>query len=162
MVIRIGDYTSIEGYIFKLYEARQDAPIPFTHFILSWEDESNCPIDGFEKNKHGSINKIIEREQLQNAFQIVTLCLYKGYEINVWTYNPSNNYFTIYTKDEVVSDKLNFIKLSDMSIKEVQPNEIEKLWEVRSLSKYNLPMPDGLEPIMEIHFKLKKLIIQKT
>jgi hypothetical protein len=153
MKIRIGEYTSLEGYDFKLYEARQDAPIPFTHFILGWEEESSCPVGGFEKNKHGSIIKIIERNLVQNAFQIVTLCLYKGEKIKVWAYNPANNCFTICTKDEIVADKLNFIKLSDMFIKEVQPNEIEKLWEVRLLSKYNLPMPDGLENVKEIDFK---------
>ncbi len=154
-MIRYGEYSRIKGYDFKLSEARQEAPIPFTHFILSWENEINCPIDGFEKDKHGSIIKIVEKNKVENAFRISTKAIYKGQEFLVYPYKADLSCYELSTKDEKLAKELNFVKLTDSYgkpyyIDAIKKIEIEKLWEERSESQFNLPFPDGLNLIQEI------------
>lgn len=153
MNIRFGTYTvyrNIEMSITEYYGHGLDQEIEQNHRIISYPEELGM-IDGFSFD---SISKNFKRDilidDLENAFYIITKAIYRGQEFNVWVYHEDRKKLTIYTFNEDLGQKFQFIKLSDRSIKEVGINEIEKIWEERSPSSYNLPMPDGLELVKEI------------
>ncbi|EZH75211.1 hypothetical protein ATO12_00095 [Aquimarina atlantica] len=150
MIIRQGEYTNYNGYEIRFHEVRHEAPIPFTHFILLYENEKECPIDEFEKSIHGGFIKIIKKEMLKNAFGIVTKALYRGAVFETYHYFEDIKSVSLKTYDKEIGEKLPFVKLIDSSgiayySGEVKLSEIEKIWEIRTKSKYDVPMPSDIE-----------------
>lgn len=152
MIIRNGNYTNYRNKELQLLEARQEMPIPFTHFILKWYDDEICPFSEFTRNEHDSIILILKREEVKNAFSVVTKAIYNKSEVFVWAFNKTSQILTVYTSDQPLAEAFDFIRLSDRYIKECKLSEIEKIWEERKPTEYDLPMPDGLQPVMEIQF----------
>jgi hypothetical protein len=150
MIIRHGTYTRYKGLDFILYEARQEAPIPFTHFILRWRSMSACPYAEFELNEHGSTTKIFERGEIKNAFHISTKVKYLGSTFSSLRYYENEDSIDLNTYDSCVAEKLNFVTLTDSYGKNeysgmVKLSEVDGIWEERTKSEYDLPMPEDLE-----------------
>ena len=145
MIIRNGNYTMLNGYDFALYEARQEAPIPFTHFILMWYSNDTCPLEDFELNEHGDIIRIFKRSDITNSYSVKTIGEYKGDEFLLWGYNERRNVIGLITNDSELAEKHGFLKLSDRYVKEVNPKELDVIWEERGESEFDLPFPEGLE-----------------
>jgi len=148
VIIRNGNYTELDGYDFALSEARQEAPIPFTHFILKWVLSYPCPVGGFALNEHGDIIRIFKRNEINNAYKVVTKASYQGQEVNVYNFFEKENAIGVTTYSFV--EDSDFIKSVDQYgvdyyIGMVGLSEIESIWEERSKSEYDLPIPDGVE-----------------
>jgi hypothetical protein len=144
MIIRNGNYTRLNGYDCALSEAIQEAPIPFTHFVVKWDLNQSCPFEDFELNKHGDVIKIFKRRDITNAYLVMTKGIYNGDKFRLLSYNESRNVIGLITDDSELAVEHNFLKLSDRYIKEVNPKELDSIWEERSKSEYDLPMPAGL------------------
>ncbi|WP_106792141.1 hypothetical protein [Aquimarina sp. Aq78] len=150
MIIRHGEYTNYHGHEIRFHEVRHEAPIPFTHFILIYENEKECPIDEFEKSIHGGFIKIIKKDVLKNAFGIITKALYRGIVFEAYHYFEDIRSISLKTYDKKIGKELPFVKLIDSKgmeyySGEIKLSEIEKVWEVRTKSKYDVPMPSDIE-----------------
>ena len=145
MIIRNGNYTRLDGHDCALYEARQEAPIPFSHFVVKWYLNQPCPLEDFKLNEHGDIIRIFKRSYIKNSYSVKTKGKYKGDEFWLWSYNESRNVIGLITRDSELAKKHNFLNLSDRYIKEINPKELDSIWEERSKSEYDLPLPKGIE-----------------
>ena len=161
MKIRRGPYTLYKGYEMKVTRNRDNYPGEERLFGLSYDANSNPKLEGFWKDQYKHVDGRIEKtyrkgiylKDLDNAFIIQTKALYKGYVFDVYNYFSEEKSIALYTKNKAIAKELNFetdragmIKLSN----------IEKLWEERTPSTYDLPMPKGLEKIKVIFDRTKK------
>ena len=148
MIIRNGTYTLLKKYNFALFEARQEAPISFTHFIVKWYLNIPCPFEEFVVNEHGDIIKVFKRSEIKNAFKVVTKALFDGVEMNVYNYFTKENSIGLTTYSFI--ENSNFIKSTDQYGKDyyigmIEVSEIESIWEERGESEFDLPIPNNLE-----------------
>jgi hypothetical protein len=149
MIVKNGTYTRYKGLDFALSKARQEAPIPFTHFIMVWNSESPCPLNEFELDKHGNTLKIFNRSEVKNAFHISTKIKYLGSTFSSFYYYENEDSIDLNTYDTAVAKELNFVTLTDSYGKSyysgmVKLSEVDGIWEERTKSEYDLPMPQGL------------------
>jgi hypothetical protein len=156
MGIRYGNYTRYKNHDVELFEARHETPTPFTHLILKWVADDVCPYNEFIETGHGSLTLTLKREDVKNGFYIITKAIYKGAEFVIQPYYGDNIHLHIATKDKTFRSKLNFHELYDSQgqpyyLAEIKKNDIEKLWEERSKSTYDLAMPEGLEFFKELN-----------
>lgn len=150
MTIRNGNYTKLDGYDCALFEVRQEAPIPFTHFIVKWYSNQACPLEGFKLNEHGDLIRVFERGSITNSYSVKTIGKYKDDEFWLWSYNESRNIIGLITHDIELAKKYHFFKLSDRYIKEVDPKELDSIWEERGENTFGLPMTTGIKKKMII------------
>ena len=148
MIIRNGNYTRLDGHDCALYEARQDAPIPFTHFIVRWYLNFSCPIEKFILNEHGDTIRIFQRNEIKNAFKVVTKALFHGIEMDAYNFFAKENAIGLTTYSFI--ENSNFVKSTDQYgidyyIGMIDITEISSIWEERSKSEYDLPLPKGIE-----------------
>ncbi|TDQ29739.1 hypothetical protein DFQ07_0059 [Tenacibaculum caenipelagi] len=156
MKIRKGTYTVYKGIEMVITEY-------YGHGILNPEIENHREISyskelgklkGFElDNNSDRFFKDIRVDKLNNAYRVDTKGIYKGDEFLLWGYNEKRDVIGLITYNEEIAKKYDFIKLSDSYIKEVSPSEIEKIWEERTKSEFDLPLPEEI--------KEKKIIYQK-
>ena len=161
MKIRYGAYVLYKGYEMDLWDNDRDGlPVEERMFGLSYDADSNPKLEGFWKDQYdwgghieNKYRKGVYLKDLDNAFSIQTKALFKGYVFDVYTYYLKEKSIDLNTKDKAIAKELNFetdragmIKLS----------KIEKLWEERTPSEYDLPMPKGLEKIKVIFDRTNK------
>ena len=169
MKIRYGSYTVYKGYEMDLSESRDNYPGEEELFIVSYDADSNPKLKGFRKYKYDDGDGNVENEyykgiylkDLDNAFVIQTKALYKGYVFDVDSNLLKGELLCLLTKNEEIGKKLNFSELSNhyeksSYIEDIKLKNIEKLWEERTPSTYDLPMPKGLEKIKVIFDRTKK------
>jgi hypothetical protein len=160
MEIRIGNYTNYEGLEIQFYEDLYEHPLPNElRITLSYPISNSEAKEGFFKNeKSGVYTKKAVLSELSNAFNIQTKAIYMGENFLIHPYFGDSNYLHLRTKNKEIANNLGFVELFDGNsnpyyLGEIKVGEVEKIWEERKHTEYDLPMPDGLEPIMEIHFK---------
>lgn len=145
MIIRNGNYTRLDGYDCVLSEARQEAPIPFIHFVVKSYLNQTCPLEGFKLNEQGDIIRIFKRSDITNSYSVKTKGKYKDDEFWLLSYNESRNVLGLITLDSELAEKHDFLKLSDRYIKEVNPKELDSIWEERGENVFDLPIPFGID-----------------
>jgi len=146
MIIRNGNYTVIKDYHLALHEVRTETPDPTSQFILKWELQTECPLEGFSINLHGDITKIIEREKASNAYTVISKAKYNQEEFLAWGYNQERNGVGLISYNKELAEKYDLMPLSDRYIKEVSLKELDIIWEERTKSEFDLPIPNGIEP----------------
>lgn len=157
MKIRYGNYTVYKGQELALYEARHETPVPFTHFIIKWDPTLGKPLNSFSQLENGDYICVVKREEVVNAFFVQTKALYKNHVFSVYAYFPALEAVDVNTNDHTIGQKLQLQRLVDGNGKafyagEVRVLELEKLWEERSESSFELPLPEKLETYKEISF----------
>jgi hypothetical protein len=105
-------------------------------------------VEGFVLNEHGDTIKIFNRNEINNAFKVVTRAFFDGKEMNVYNYFEKENAIGLTTYSFI--ENSNFIKSTDQYgvdyyIGMIELSEIESIWEERSKSEFNLLMPEGIE-----------------
>lgn len=153
MTIRIGTYTlyeNIEMSVNEYYGHGLDQELEKNHRILSYSKKYRH-LNGFTLDEASkSYKKDILIKDLKNAFYVITKALYNGDELLVWALNQEKHTLTVYTKNETLAKKNNFIQLSDRYVQEIRISEVEKIWEERQKSVYNVPIPENIELIKVI------------
>jgi hypothetical protein len=101
------------------------------------------------KNANNVFCKIVEKKLITNAFTVITYALYKGYKFQVD--NERGDLLEIVTSNDELLKKFNLQFVDRLYyLKWVNKSEIEKIWEERGPSGYDLPMPEGLNKIEDI------------
>ncbi|WP_026302552.1 hypothetical protein [Psychroflexus tropicus] len=115
------------------------------------------PLKGFRlDDKEESFVKDIRISEINNAYKVTTKASFQGEEMNVYNFFEKENALGL-TTHTFIQDS-NFIKSIDQygvdyCIGMIGLPEIESIWEERSKSEYDLPMPVGIE-------KIKKIILR--
>jgi hypothetical protein len=140
-MIKFGTYTFYENYFLRLLDRNNNYTIIF--------DGTSCPFGDFEKHSENIFFKIVQKHEISNAVFIKTKCVYKNYEFDLIPLNE--NKMAIVTDSKDACEKLN-LETREMGVyqKEVERKELERIWEIRSVSIFGLPMPNGIELIKEI------------
>lgn len=149
MKIRIGPYTIFENHHLAIKSIRDDDD----HVLLRFEGHSP-PSTNFEESKHEKdvyyLNLSIS--SLNQAYWVQTYCKFKGYTFEVFPLNIGvEGLVTISTKEIIAFEKLKLTEIKNgFYATDIHVSELEKLWEERRPSNYNLPMPKVIETIKEI------------
>lgn len=124
MVIRSGDYVVHLG---KEYQAGSKSGNSVRLFSTDPEDLLN----GFQQHPSGRKIKIVELGQLESAYRVETLCLYRGVECRV-DYEEGATYHLRYHKNYLVAEELGFT-LAERPFyeKDVPKEEVSSAWEER-------------------------------
>ena len=144
-MIRFGTYTRFGGYDFRLLEKSDCYRLVF--------DGAVCPLLNFIKYTDNVFYLDVSKEEIDNAFSIRTYGIYKGYKFDVNKLN-GENIIGIVTDDKNAFEDLK-LEFRDRGVyqKEIKINELDKLWEERTQSTHDLPLPKGLELIKEIDIR---------
>ena len=147
MNIRFGIYTlyiGLEMTVTEYYGHGLDQDFEQNHRIISYPVEFGCK-EGFKLDKENNVyRKDILLKDLKNAFFIKTKVIFHSDIYDLWAFNNVTQKFTIYTTNDELGQKNNFLKLSDRFIREINFSDVKKLWEEYLPSSLNLPMPEGL------------------
>jgi hypothetical protein len=156
MKIRNGNYTIYNENDLKIFESRSETLISDEEKIYSICYESNYDLknEGFEKYpSENMFCKGVYLKELANAYQVKTMGLFNGFIFQIFN--------VTYTIDNIVrigTNKRNEFNSATNTVEEnknwyiydIKISELEKLWEERTPTEYNLPMPEGLELYKEI------------
>lgn len=163
MKIKNGIYTQYRGYELIVHKSRYEDELPIPEeekpLLVYYNNLKPCPFDDFIESKHNNgYYKKVFRNELSNAYQIFTFCIYQGFQFRVIEFEPDTTIVNIETYDEEANDKLSLYKFTDWQNRPIYSNQVkisqlEKLWEERSPSEYNLPMPEGLEQYKELKYE---------
>lgn len=141
--MRNGIFTYYNGFHLNVNTIRDDDE----NVLLSFKGENN-PFENFEKSKfeENTFEFIIKKENLKNAYNVITYCFYKGYVLKVFSVPNTPNYKVwIATSDKNVYSALNLKQINiDWYMKEINIDELSEIWEERSPA-LGLPMPEGLK-----------------
>jgi len=155
MEIRKGIYTvynGIEMLVEEYYGHGISDPKIENHRRISYKKELGN-LDGFKLDyKTNFFFKDIHIDELKNAFTVETKGKYHNEIFSLWGYNKKRNVIGLITNNEKIARKFDFIKLSEGYIKEINPYLLDIIWEERTKSKLNLPIPKEI--------KKKKIIYQ--
>jgi hypothetical protein len=158
MKIRFGTYTLMDGIEMKIFGNRYEVPVPENEktYGVSYPAELGRK-DGFKLNEllypySDEYIREINIQEITNAFLVITKAKYKGEVFEVEPYFGDDIHLHLATKDLELGKKLGFYELHDSYGKpyylgEVAILEVEEIWEERSPSSFNLPLPVGLELI---------------
>lgn len=140
-MIKFGTYTLYKGYFLRLVK-KEDV------FTLIF-DGTECPFTNFIKYAENVYVLNLKKEEVLNALFIRTKCIYKGYEFDLTALN--DNKYGIVTESKEAYEQLN-LEYRDRGVYqlEVELDELEKIWEIRERSTYDLPLPEGIELYHEI------------
>jgi hypothetical protein len=160
MKIKSGTYTNYKGYELKVHKSRYEEELPIPEeekpLLIYYSETQTCPFDEFIKSKRdNSFYKVVHKKDLSNAFQIFTYCIYKGFKFKVTEFEPDSTIVNIETYDINANNELKLYSFTDWENRplysdQVRISELEKLWEERKPTEFNLPMPEGLEEYKEI------------
>jgi hypothetical protein len=158
MIIRSGTYTDYKGYHLKVYPVRVETSMPNNEkkYILHYEKGEKCPFHDFEKFKHDDgFIKIISDNELTNSYTVQTFGFYRGFKFRVTEFKLDQNIVNIETNEDAAFNKLKLFKVSDQNqknlyIEQIPILDLETIWEERTASPYNLPIPNNIEPILKI------------
>jgi hypothetical protein len=173
MIIRYGEYTlynGIEMAIVEYYGHGLSQDIDENHRIISYPLELGY-LDGFKLDIDNKVyRKDVLLNEINNAYSIVTKAIFNGYTFIVDSGYKENNvilrldsdsdfkklgYIEYFVGDEKKMNeielyKTRFFKVHNGFIITTEIDQISKLWEERSKSKLDLPMPKEIELIKEI------------
>jgi hypothetical protein len=143
--MRYGEYTRFENREYRLYQTNEGK---FGIVLRT----STPHVPGFHKVEEGLYHKVLGKNELvTNAYFIRTYARYKGFDFQVESY--------VNRKYLLVTDNYDMYQLLDLEQRErgvyqifLDKSQIERMWEVRSKSYFNLPMPEGLKEIEEVPF----------
>ena len=168
MNIRFGTYTiynDIEMSISEYYGHGLDQEFEKNHRVISYPKEYG-QLNGFNFDvASNAFKKDILVKDLNNAYSAITKALYKGMSFFVQSdpkegyvglnSNESSNFekigyerYQINDEKKVNEDQLynsKYFKVHNGFIIRVNIKELDEIWEERTKSKYNLPMPEGIE-----------------
>jgi len=146
-MIRFGTYTQFKGFDFRLVKE-------INHYKLIF-DGIDCPLPNFIKYTDNLSYLDIPIIEITNAFFVKTICTYKSYDFDV-NIMINDSHIGIVTDNKEAFEKLN-LEFRDRSVYQTEINiiDLEKLWEQRMPSSYNLPMPEGLDLIKELEIPKK-------
>ncbi|MFO0321357.1 MAG: hypothetical protein ACK504_02905 [Bacteroidota bacterium] len=147
---RAGNYTIYDGYILSIIEDRYELPIKKEEktYTICYLSIHNYNLEKFKKHcNEDKFCKNISRNEIKNAFYSQTFGLYENVRVKVFEYkNNRERLYTIATSDSLDGEKLNMIEVNvSWYVKTIKLSDLTKLWEERSSSQYDLPMPDGLK-----------------
>lgn len=158
MKIRFGTYTLVSGIEMKISGNRYEVPIPENEktYAISYSCDLGYK-DGFKLKElpypyHNEYIKEVHLNEITNAFSVCTMAIYKNEVFNVEPYYGDDIHLHLATKDLELGKKLGFYELHDSYGKsyylgEIKIIEVEKIWEERQPSSYNVPMPENIELI---------------
>lgn len=161
MKIRFGTYTLIDEIEMKIFGYRYEVPIPDNEktYGVSYSAELGIK-EGFKLNKlpypySDEFVKEIYIQEITNAFFVTTKAKYKGEIFEVEPYYGDEIHLHLATKDLELGKKLNFYELHDGNGKpyylgEIKISGVEKIWEERMKSIYDVPMPENIELVKMI------------
>lgn len=153
MIVRTGSYTIYNGIEMQLFEIRSEVPVAEyeKQYSICYSADLNLNADGFEKHPFEEMYcKLISRSELHNGFFVQTNALYKAFAVKVFEYRPDRSRVYITTDDKTAIFQHSFFDMGDHCGKDVGIQELEKLWEERTPSQFNLPLPAGLELRKEV------------
>jgi hypothetical protein len=149
MKIRIGPYTVYNGIPLAIKSVKDD-----DENILLRYDGFDVPFVGFEKSTHEENVYYLKTtlHDIKQAYWVQTFGIYKGFTFELFPLNiPGKNLITITTSDKSALVKLNLTEVKkSLYATDINPIELEKAWEERRPSGFNLPMPLGISLINEI------------
>ena len=153
MIIRFGTYTfyeNIEISVDEYYGHGLDQELEKNHRVLSYSKDYG-QLSGFILDENSNkYKKDILIEDLKNAFIVITKAKYKGENFEVEPYCGDEIHLHLATKDLELGKRLNFFELHDgfgkpYYLGEIKISEVEEIWEERTKSNYNLPIPENIE-----------------
>jgi hypothetical protein len=140
--IRFGTYTRYKGYDVRLLNNSDGYRLVF--------DGAVCPLSNFEKYSDDVFYLDVSKAEVENAFSVRTLGIYRGYQFDVHNINVENTIGIVIDNKSAFED-LN-LEFRDRGVyqREIKITELDQLWEERSQSSLDLPLPEGLGLIKEI------------
>jgi hypothetical protein len=143
---RSGDYTVYNDVICKLFEQRSEVPEPISMFHVCYESKHDYGFEGFEKHPFADMHcKSVPSSEIKNAFSVQTFGEYKGIRVKVFDYKFDVTIAYIITKDQRAFEKHSFLNMGDHYAQEVKATNLDKIWEERSKTIYDFPLPENLE-----------------
>ena len=109
-------------------------------------------MSSFDEKGMALFARVVENDsEITNAYYVKVWALYKTISFQVD--KKSNDSYQLVTDKEDVANEYGF-EFVDRGyfLKYVHRSEIERMWEIRSKSNYDLPMPEGLNEIEDIDF----------
>lgn len=158
MKIRFGTYTlyeNIEMLISEYYGHGLDQDVEINHRIISYSKEYG-KLEGFNLDlKSNRYRKDLLIKDLKNAFFVTTKADYKGMIFDIEPYYGDEIHLHLSTKELELGRKLCFYELHDSHGKpyylgEIKISDVEKIWEERMKSIYDVPMPENIELVKMI------------
>lgn len=158
MNIRNGTYTlinNIEMALTEYYGHGLDPEIASKHRILSYSGKLG-ELRGFELFPEADEYRMdVLVTDLNNAFKVNTIAKYKGKIFRVDSIVGNGEILHLATSDLKLGKEMGFYELHDIYGKpyylgEVNIRDIENIWEERTRSEYELPIPAGLELVKEL------------
>jgi hypothetical protein len=140
--IRFGTYTRYKGYDFRLLNNSDSYRLVF--------DGSVCPLPKFKKYSDNVFYLDLSKREVDNAFSVRTRGIYRSYQFDVNNINVENT-IGIVTDNKNAFEDLK-LEMRDRGVyqKEIKIIELDKLWEERSQTTLDLPLPKGLELMKEM------------
>jgi len=148
MRIRTGNHTIYNGIICQLFAVRHESPIPKKEILyqVCYNSIDRFNFVGFDKHSFEELHcRTFLLSELDNAFYIKTFGIYGGIKVKIFEFRPNNKLVHIISVEKVAQIKFNFLDMGNYYLKEIQIEELEKIWEERSQSEYDLPLPEGLK-----------------
>lgn len=142
--MRNGIYTYYKGYHLEIHTIRDDDE----KVILNYKGERS-PFKDFDKSRleKNTFCRVIKKSDLKNAYAVTTYGLYRGVKVKVFQVAFAHDMIVrIATSDKNALNQLDMKEVNKgWYIKDIEKNELEKIWE-EGTSIWDLPMPpSGLE-----------------
>ena len=152
MKIRLGTYTlyeNIEMSVNEYYGHGLDNELEKNHRILSYSKEYGQLDEFILDEVSDRYKKDIRISDLKNAFFVITKAKYKEEIFEIEPYYGDEIHLHLATKNLELGKRLNFYELNDGHGKlyylgEIKIGEVQKIWEERQKSVYDVPMPENI------------------
>lgn len=153
MNIRVGNYTLYEGHLCKLIENRNEVPVleEEVGYNVCYMANEELSLKGFDRHPFEKMYcRAFKCVEISNALFINTYGMYRGVKVKVYEYKKDPTLIHI-TINDIANLSLNgFEDMGSYFIKEIQLIELDKLWEERTSSQFNFPMPTTIDVYKEI------------
>jgi hypothetical protein len=155
MIIRNGIYSELSNLQIKIFEVRSEVPIEADEkrYLIWYDLDKNCPFDDFVRsNNSDGFYKYVKFEEISNAYSVRTYGIYKSYKFEIFRgEKEANDTISIATRDEKLKNIAELIEVNtSWYMKSIKLFELEKMWEERTLSPFNLPLPKNFKEYEEI------------
>ncbi len=155
MNLNTGTYTVYRTYHLLINEERTEVPISEHEkkFMISSNFNGECPFEDFKKLAYENVFcKSVFLNDLKNAYSVKTFGTYKNQKVQVFELQIGIvGMISIATRDAKVGASLKMIEVNvSWFMIDLHISELDKLWEERSFSEYNLSMPEGMNEYEEI------------
>jgi hypothetical protein len=149
MNIRHGIYTMYrEVQVELISNNSKDFELIFRGGICPFLDFKFQTVDSKGLNVY---SKIVSISDVNNSFYVTVKAYYMNVICSVINYK--NDFFLLRLLDSIIGRQLGFDEV-DRGVYEkyIHRSQVERIWEVRSKSSYDLPIPEGLAEVEEIEF----------